>query len=237
MTATPSGKLYGVGLGPGDPDLMTLRAHRLISNAAVVAYPALAGGDSFARAIAANVIPAGAREIVMDVPMTVERGPAQAAYDQGAAEIAEALAGGQDVICLCEGDPFFYGSFMYLFARLSERFEVEVVPGVTSITTCAARAGVPLVARNERLTVLPGPLPEAELRARIEGAESVAIMKVGRHLDKIRAVIADLGLTDKAKYIERASLPEEVVCPLSEAPEKAPYFSMILLVKGGDPWL
>jgi precorrin-2/cobalt-factor-2 C20-methyltransferase len=237
MTATPSGKLYGVGLGPGDPDLMTLRAHRLISNAAVVAYPALAGGDSFARAIAADVIPAGAREIVMDVPMTVERGPAQAAYDQGAAEIAEALAGGQDVICLCEGDPFFYGSFMYLFARLSEQFEVEVVPGVTSITTCAARAGVPLVARNERLTVLPGPLPEAELRARIEGAESVAIMKVGRHLDKIRAVIADLGLTDKAKYIERASLPEEVVCPLSEAPEKAPYFSMILLVKGGDPWL
>ncbi|CUH82861.1 precorrin-2 C(20)-methyltransferase [Thalassovita mediterranea] len=237
MTAKPSGKLYGVGLGPGDPDLMTLRAHRLISNAAVVAYPALAGGDSFARAIAADVIPAGAREIVMDVPMTVERGPAQAAYDQGAAEIAEALAGGQDVICLCEGDPFFYGSFMYLFARLSEQFEVEVVPGVTSITTCAARAGVPLVARNERLTVLPGPLPEAELRARIEGAESVAIMKVGRHLDKIRAVIADLGLTDKAKYIERASLPEEVVCPLSEAPEKAPYFSMILLVKGGDPWL
>ncbi|MCG7493840.1 precorrin-2 C(20)-methyltransferase [Thalassobius sp. Cn5-15] len=237
MTATARGKLYGVGLGPGDPDLMTLRAHRLISGAEVVAYPALAGGDSFARAIAADVIPDGAREIVMDVPMTVERGPAQAAYDQGAAEIAEALAAGQDVICLCEGDPFFYGSFMYLFARLSERFEVEVVPGVTSITTCAARAGVPLVARNERLTVLPGPLPEAELRARIEGAESVAIMKVGRHLGKIRTVIADLGLTDKAKYIERASLPEEVVCPLSEAPEKAPYFSMILLVKGGDPWL
>lgn len=232
-----TGKLYGVGLGPGDPDLMTLRAHRLIAGATVVAYPALAGGDSFARAIAADVIPAGAREIVMDVPMTVDRAPAQAAYDKGAAEIAAALEAGEDVICLCEGDPFFYGSFMYLFARLSERFEVEVVPGVTSITTCAARAGVPLAARNERLTVLPGPLPEAELRSRIEGAESVAIMKVGRHLAKIRSVIASLGLTEKAMYIERASLPEEVVCPLSEAPEKAPYFSMILLVKGGDPWL
>lgn len=232
-----NGKLYGVGLGPGDPDLMTLRAHRLIAGATVVAYPALAGGESFARAIAADVIPAGAREIVMDVPMTVDRAPAQAAYDKGAAEIAAALEAGEDVICLCEGDPFFYGSFMYLFARLSERFEVEVVPGVTSITTCAARAGVPLAARNERLTVLPGPLPEAELRSRIEGAESVAIMKVGRHLAKIRGVIEALGLTEKAMYIERASLPEEVVCPLSEAPEKAPYFSMILLVKGGDPWL
>ena len=94
-----------------------------------------------------------------------------------------------------------------------------------------------MVARNERLTVLPGPLPEVELRARIEGAESVAIMKVGRHLAKIRAVIDDLGLTAQAVYVERASLPEEIVCPLAHAPEKAPYFSMILLTKGADPWL
>ncbi|WP_288939338.1 precorrin-2 C(20)-methyltransferase [uncultured Roseovarius sp.] len=232
-----SGVLYGVGLGPGDPDLMTLRAHRLISGAQVVAYPSLAGGASFARSIAAGAIPAGAREIVMDVPMTVERGPAQAAYDTGAAAIAAELEAGRDVVCLCEGDPFFYGSFMYLFARLSGRFRVEVVPGVTSITTCAARAGMPLAARNERLTVLPGPLPEAELRARIEGAESVAIMKVGRHLAKIRGVIEALGFTDRAVYVERASLPDEVVCPLAEAPDKAPYFSMILLTKGADPWL
>ena len=94
-----------------------------------------------------------------------------------------------------------------------------------------------MVARNERLTVLPGPLPEAELRARIEGAESVAIMKVGRHLAKIRGVIEGLGLTAEAVYVERASLAEEVVCPLAQAPEKAPYFSMILLTKGADPWL
>ncbi|WP_422002574.1 precorrin-2 C(20)-methyltransferase [Roseovarius mucosus] len=232
-----AGKLYGVGLGPGDPELMTLRAHRLIAGATVVAYPALAGGESFARAIAAGVIAPGAREIVMDVPMSVERAPAQAAYDRGAAEIADALDGGDNVVCLCEGDPFFYGSFMYLFARLSGRYEVEVVPGVTSIAACAARAGRPLVARNERLTVLPGPLPEAELRARIEGAESVAIMKVGRHLAKIRGVIEGLGLTAEAVYVERASLAEEIVCPLAQAPEKAPYFSMILLTKGADPWL
>ena len=232
-----AGKLFGVGLGPGDPELMTLRAHRLISGAKVVAYPTLAGGKSFARAIAADAIAPGTREIVMDVPMSVERAPAQAAYDRGAAEIAGALDAGDDVVCLCEGDPFFYGSFMYLFARLSGLYEVEVVPGVTSIAACAARAGRPLVARNERLTVLPGPLPEAELRACIEGAESVAIMKVGRHLAKIRAVIDDLGLTAQAVYVERASLPEEVVCPLAQAPEKAPYFSMILLTKGADPWL
>ncbi|WP_341368553.1 precorrin-2 C(20)-methyltransferase [Yoonia sp. BS5-3] len=231
------GVLYGVGLGPGAPDLITLRAARLIERASVIAYPALAGADSFARAIAADLIAPGAREIVMDVPMSTDRAPAQAAYDKGAAAIAAALDGGQDVVCLCEGDPFFYGSFMYLFARLSGRYDVEVVPGVTSITACAARAAMPLAARNERLTVLPGPLSEDELRARIADAESVAIMKVGRHLPKIRQVIDALGLTDAAVYIERASLPQEVVLPLADAPENAPYFSMILLTKGADPWL
>ena len=232
-----TGVLYGVGLGPGAADLMTLRAARLIEGAAVVAYPSLAGGDSFARSIASDLISADAQEIVMDVPMTVERAPAQAAYDQGAADIAVALDAGLDVVCLCEGDPFFYGSFMYVYARLADRYQVEVVPGVTSITACAARAGMPLAARNERLTVLPGPLPEAELRARIDGAESVVIMKVGRHMSKIRGVIDALGLTDRAVYVERATLPQEVVLPLADAPEKAPYFSMILLTKGADPWL
>jgi precorrin-2/cobalt-factor-2 C20-methyltransferase len=232
-----TGTLYGVGLGPGAPDLVTLRAARLIANATVIAYPTLAGAPSFARSIAADLIRADAAEIAMDVPMTPDRSPAQTAYDKGAAQIAEALDAGRDVICLCEGDPFFYGSFMYLYARLADRYRVEVVPGVTSVTACAARAGLPLAARNERLTILPGPLPEAELRARIEGAESVVIMKVGRHFAKIRAVIETLGLTASAVYVERATLPDEVVLPLADAPDTAPYFSMILLNKGNDPWL
>lgn len=237
MTTDTRGTLYGVGLGPGAPDLITLRAARLISAAGVIAYPTLAGGDSFARAIAADLIAADAVEIVMDVPMTVERAPAQAAYDAGAAQIAAHLDAGRNVVCLCEGDPFFYGSFMYIFARLSGQYNVQVVPGVSSISACTASAAMPLAARNERLTVLPGPLPEDELRTRIDGAESVVIMKVGRHLPKIRGVIDALGLTAAAVYVERASLPEEVVLPLAQAPEKAPYFSMILIAKGADPWL
>ncbi len=232
-----AGTLFGVGLGPGAPDLITLRAARLIERADVIAYPTLAGGASFARSIAADLIPSGALEIAMDVPMSVERAPAQAAYDKGASQIVAALKSGQDVVCLCEGDPFFYGSFMYIFARLSNRFRVEVVPGVTSVTACAARAGMPLAARNERLSVLPGPLPAEELHARIAGAESVVIMKVGRHLTKIRAVIDDLGLMERAVYVERATLPQEKVLPLKDAPQEAPYFSMILLTKGADPWL
>jgi precorrin-2/cobalt-factor-2 C20-methyltransferase len=232
-----TGTLYGVGLGPGDPELITLKAARLIEGATTIAYPTLAGGESFARAIAAGLIGPNVREIRMDVPMTTEREPAQAAYDKGADEISKVLETGENVVTLCEGDPFFYGSFMYLNARLTSRFTVKVIPGVTSITACAAESGRPLVARNERLTVLPGPMDEATLRDRIEGAEAVAIMKVGRHLPKIRAVLDDLGLTDNATYVERATLPEQVVVPLSQAPEKAPYFSMILLTKGADPWL
>lgn len=231
------GVLYGVGLGPGDPDLMTVKAARLVQNAQVVAYPALVGGQSLARTIAQNQISETSVEIVIEVPMTVDREPAQVAYDSGAAAIAEHLDAGKDVVYLCEGDPFFYGSFMYIYARLSANYSVKVVPGVTSITACAATAGVPLAARNERLTVLPGPLPETELRARIDGAETVAIMKVGRHLPKIRAVIKDLGWLDRAIYVERASLAQERVCPLADAPADAPYFSMVLLAKGADPWL
>lgn len=234
---TPAGTLFGVGLGPGDPELVTLKAARLIAACPVVAYPQLAGAPSFARSIAAGLIPAAAREIAIDVPMTQARGPAQAAYDQGAEAIAAELGAGRDVACLCEGDPLFYGSFMYLNARLAPRFCVEVVPGVSSVMAGAARAGRPLTARNEALSVLPAPLPEDALARRIAASEAVAILKLGRHLPKVRRVLAGLGLTQNAVYVARATLDDERICPLEEAPETAPYFSMILVTKGGDPWL
>jgi len=232
-----NGTLYGIGVGPGDPELMTLKADRLIRSADVVAYPALTGGDSLARSIAAGSIPEKASEIVIEVPMTTEREPAQTAYDEAAETLAGELAQGRDVVCLCEGDPFFYGSFMYLFARLADRFQVEVVPGVSSLTACAARASRPLVARNELLTVIPGPLPDDVLAGRVGEAETLIIMKVGRHLQRLRELLDSFGLLEKAVYIERATMSDERRCPLSEAPEKAPYFSMILVTKGADPWL
>lgn len=232
-----TGRLIGVGLGPGDPDLMTLKAARAIGSADVIAYPALPGTDSFARSIAADLIRPGAHEIVIEVPMTKAREPAQAAYDLGAERIAEALESGRDVAVLCEGDPFFYGSFMYLHARLADRFPVEVIPGITSVSAGTARAAAPLTARNEVLTVLPGLLDSDTLATRIEAADSVVIMKVGRHLSRIRDVLDAQGLSDRAVYIERATLGAERILPLSEAPDPAPYFSLILVTKGSDPWL
>lgn len=237
MTVQKRGKVYGVGLGPGDPELMTLKAARLIRGASVIAYPSLAGGASFARSIAADFITAGTREIVMDVPMTVARGPAQAAYDLGAAQISAALDAGEDVIVLCEGDPFFYGSFMYVFARLKQAFDIEIVPGVTSVTACAAVAHLPLVARNEVMTVLPAPLEDRVLTEKLKSSDTLVLMKLGRHFARIRNVIEAAGLTDNSVYIERATGADEIVKPLKDAPDAAPYFSMILIVKGADPWL
>ncbi len=232
-----SATLHGIGLGPGDPELITLKAARLIAQAPVVAYPALAGGDSLARTIAAGLIAPDAREMRIEVPMTPARAPAQAAYDRAASDIAAHLDAGRDVAVLCEGDPFFYGSFMYLHARLAGRYRVQVVPGVSSMSASAAALGLPLAARNEVVSVIPAPLPEADLRARIIAADSAVIIKVGRHMARLRAVIADLGLSANAHYIERATLARERLMPLSEAPREAPYFSMILVVKGADPWL
>ncbi|MDB5406047.1 MAG: cobI [Rhodospirillales bacterium] len=225
-----TGKLYGIGLGPGDPELLTLKALRLLRAAPVVAYPAPDDGASFARAIVAQWLSPGQREIVIRVPMVPERFPAQAVYDGAAAEIAAVLAAGSDVAALCQGDPFFYGSFMYLFARLAGRFPVEIVPGVSSLAACAAASRMPLVGRNETLVVVPSTLPEAELERRLTGVEAAAIIKLGRHFAKVRRVLDRLGMAERAQYIERASLANERVAPLADVEaESVPYFAMLLI--------
>ena len=232
-----SGILYGVGVGPGDPELITLKSLRLIKGAEIIAYPKLEGSESFARAIIEGFIEFPKTEIVMEIPMSEQRLPAQKAYDIAAERISSYLEIGKNLVVLCEGDPFFYGSFMYLHSRLSGKHKTEVIPGVSSLTTCAAVANRPLAARTEVLTILPGPLSEAELSRRLSDVNSAAIMKVGRHLQKIKRVIGNLGLTQFSYYVERASLKEQKVLTLANAPEVAPYFSMILVAKGEDPWL
>ena len=233
-----SGTLYGLGIGPGDPELITLKALRRLRAAPVVAYPAPETGDSLARQIVAPHLPGGQREIPIRMPMVAARFPAREVYDRAAVEIGRELAAGHDVAVLCEGDPFFYGSFMYLFGRMAERYPVEVIPGVSSLTACAAVLGAPLVARNDVLTVVPATLEAAVLRARLaDGAEAAAIVKVGRHLEKVRGLLRDLGLTDKARYVEHATMASQKILPLEQvAAGEAPYFSMILVHRRGEAW-
>jgi precorrin-2/cobalt-factor-2 C20-methyltransferase len=231
------GRLHGVGVGPGDPDLITLKALKVLRAANIIAYPALEEGDSLARAIAAPHIPEGREEFAIRMPMLVDRFPAMEVYDQAAERISEALDNGKSVAVLCEGDPFFFGSFMYLFGRLADRHRVEVIPGVSSLMACAAALSAPLAARNDVLTVLPAPLEDSVLEARLAATDSTAIVKVGRHFERIRALLERLNLAENAHYVERATMENQRVLPLLDVDETAvPYFSMILIHKRGRAW-
>jgi precorrin-2/cobalt-factor-2 C20-methyltransferase len=232
-----SGTVYGIGVGPGDPDLITIKAQRLLRDVPVIAYPAPSEGDSLARRIAAPHIGDGKTEIAIRTPLDRARFPAHEIYDRAAKEIGEHLGAGRDVAVLCEGDPFFYGSFMYLFARLASDWPVEVVPGVSSLTAAAAMLGVPLAARDDVLTVLPATLDKAELRARLAQVEAAAIIKLGRHFAKVRTVLEELGLAVHARYIEHATMADQRILALAEVEANAaPYFSMILLHRRGEAW-
>jgi precorrin-2/cobalt-factor-2 C20-methyltransferase len=229
-----SGILYGVGVGPGDPELMTVKAWRLVSTARVIAYLAANGGESTARSIAQPFMPDDAQEIVIDVPMRIDPAEAQMAYDNGAKRIAGHLESGVDVVVLCEGDPFFYGSFIYLFERLNARFETIVVPGVTSLTAAAAASHAPLARRNDVVKVLPATLSPARLEAELATAHASAIIKVGRHFGEVKRVLEKLGLTQRATIIEKATHKDERIRSVSEVTDDSlPYFSTILVRRGG----
>lgn len=229
-----SGKLYGIGVGPGDPELMTLKAVRILSETPVVAYPAPNSGESSARAIAQKFIPAGQIEIAIRVPMRVGPVPVEA-YARAAEEIAGHLEADRDVAVLCEGDPFFYGSFMYLHDALSPRFPTIVVPGVSSLTACAASSARPLVRRDDVLTILPATLDDDALSRRLADCDAAAIMKVGRHLSRVKALLQKLGLLSSAFYVSHATRENERAMPLIELSDpEAPYFSMILVSRSGS---
>jgi precorrin-2/cobalt-factor-2 C20-methyltransferase len=230
-----TGKVYGLGLGPGDSELVTVKAARLIGSAPVVAYPRTQHGDSFVRDIAAPYVRQGATELPLDTPMAIDTAIAQAKYDEHAELISAHLEAGRDVVLLCEGDPFVYGSFMYLYDRLADRYEVEVIPGVSSITACAAAAGLPLAGREDILTILPATLPEDILERELAQTSAAVVMKIGRHLDKVRRVIDRIGATGGATYVERALTPSQRVVPLARFTDaEAPYFSVILVFRDTD---
>jgi precorrin-2/cobalt-factor-2 C20-methyltransferase len=232
-----SGRLYGVGLGPGDPELITVKAVRLIGACPVIAYFAKAGRRGHARVIADRYIPASAEELPLYYPMTTELPfdhPDYLAtlarfYEVATAALAARLQAGRDVALLAEGDPLFYGSFMHLFVRLKARFDCEIVPGVTGLAGCSAAAGAPMTWGDDVLTVLPGTLPFADLVTRLKRCDAAVVMKLGSHFAKVRAAFAEAGSLDRAIYVERGTMAGERVAPLAETQGPAPYFSLILL--------
>lgn len=232
-----TGTLYGLGVGPGDPELITVKALRILQAAPVLAYPAPESGESLARRIVSPHLTDDKLEIAIRMPLSAPSFPDDAVYGSAANSLRQHLDDGRNVAVLCEGDPFFYGSFMYLFARMAETHKVEVVPGVSSPMACAAVLGAPLAAQNDVLAVLPAPLDSDTLRTRLESADAAAIIKLGRHFPRIRDLLDDMQLTDRARYIERATMDAERIVPLDEVdPASSPYFSMILVHRRGLAW-
>lgn len=235
--SAPRGRLIGIGLGPGDPELVTMKAVRLLREAPVAAYFAKAGCRGHARGIADRWL-SGQIEEPLHYPVTTEipfDDPAYAAclssfYAQGAARLAAHLAAGRDVALLCEGDPLFYGSFMHLYVRLRADFAVEVVPGVTGMSGCWSAAGAPMTWGDDTLSVLPGTLPLDALASRLASCDAAVVMKIGRNFAKVRAAIAAAGRLKRAIYVEHGTMAGQCVTPLSEkTDEAAPYFAMILI--------
>ncbi|RAI43589.1 precorrin-2 C(20)-methyltransferase [Rhodoplanes roseus] len=234
MTAT----VYGVGLGPGDPELISVKADRLIRGAGVVAYFHKAGRSSNARAIAAGLLRADVVEIGMDYPVTTEIAFCDPAYNDAlrgfydgcVARLLTHVQQGRDVIVLCEGDPFLYGSFMHLHTRLTGRVPVVVVPGIPGMAGCWTATGTPITWGDDVLTVLPATLDEATLADRMGRADALVIMKVGKNMPKVRRALAAAGLVGRAFYVERGTMPGERVVRLADKPDDdAPYFSMVLV--------
>jgi precorrin-2 C20-methyltransferase/precorrin-3B C17-methyltransferase len=232
------GRLYGVGLGPGDPELVTVKAARLIGAADVVAFHAAQHGRSVARALAAPYLRAGQVEELLVYPVTTGttdhpggyQGAIDEFYEAAAARLAAHLDAGRDVVVLAEGDPFFYGSYMHMHKRLAHRYPTEVVPGVTSVSGAAAVLGRPLVERDEVLTVLPGTLGSDELAEWLATTDSAAVLKLGRTFPQVRDAFDAAGVLDRAVYVERATTAQQRTMPLAEVdPDTVPYFSLALL--------
>ncbi len=233
-----AGRLIGVGVGPGDPELMTLKAVRALNDADVVAFFAKAGNTSHARAIAAQHLRAGVVELPLLYPVTTElpscsesyRATICKFYDAAAAQIAAHIEAGRVVAVLSEGDPLFYGSYMHLHARLAPRFTTEIVAGVTGMSGCWSAAGTPIAQGDDVFTVLPATLPEAELARRLGDADAAVVMKVGRHLPKLRRALKTSGQLPRAIYVERGTMADAKMIPLAaKLDDEAPYFAVVLV--------
>ncbi len=233
-----SGRLVGVGTGPGDPELLTLKAVRAIESADVVAAFAKRGRVSNARTTIAHLLRPDQVEEALDYPVTTEidrrhadyQAQTSAFYDEAAARLARHLDAGRTVAVLSEGDPLFYGSYMHLHVRLAPRYPTEVIPGITAMSGCWSMAGLPLVQGDDVLAVLPGTLEEAELATRLAGTDGAVIMKVGRNLPRIRSALAQAGKLADAVYVERGTMASGVSIRLADKPDdEAPYFALILV--------
>ena len=235
---TGPGRLFGLGVGPGDPELMTVKAVRLLQQSPIVVYLAAKGKKGNALAIVESYLRPEQATLPLIYPVTTEKLPAHLNYeklvsdfyDASAIEVAAHLDAGRDVAVICEGDPFFYGSFMHLYTRLIETHPVQVVPAITGMSGAWTVTGQPNTWGDDVLTVLMGTLPEARLARHMADSEALVVMKIGRHIDKVRRALATAGRLDEAWLVEFATMPGQKVVRLAQVEGRVtPYFSIVLV--------
>ena len=238
MSPTRAGRLYGVGTGPGDPELLTLKAVRALGEADVVAHFAKRGHNGNARKIIEAHWRPQMIELPLAYPVTIEidkerddyKAAIRAFYEESARTVETHLAAGRTVAVLSEGDPLFYGSYMHLHVRLAHRFPTEVIPGVTAMSGCWSASGLPIVQGDDVLTVLPGTLAADELARRLTDTDAAVIMKLGRNLPKVKGALKAAGRLTGALYVERGTMANAVSLPLADkAEDEAPYFALVLV--------
>lgn len=231
-----SGTIYGLGLGPGDPDLMSVKADRLLRGARHVAFFRKKGRAGQARRIVDGMIPEGAVEHPMEYPVTTEiplsdpryNEVLSAFYTECTQRLTALAEAGEDVVVLCEGDPFFYGSFMHLHSRL--QVPVEVVPATTGMSAAWTATGMPITWGDDVLTVLMGTLSEDDLARHMERTDALVVMKIGRNFDKVRRALTRAGKAEAAWIVEFAAMPQQSVRRLAEVCEGVtPYFSIVVV--------
>jgi precorrin-2 C(20)-methyltransferase len=226
---TDRGRLIGLGVGPGDPELMTLKGVKVLAAAHAIAFIAAAGRASRSREIAAAYVRPGTRELIAVMPMTRDTQATDHAYGQLATGITGELDRGHDVVFLCEGDPLLYGSFAHLLPRLGDGFECVVIPGITSVTAAAAVARMPLGLYDEPIALIPATVGPTRMAALLEQSDRAVIMKVGSHLNAVRQALVDADMAEGAILVENATLLGQRVQPLVDVTEaQVPYFSLIL---------
>lgn len=227
-----------VGVGPGDPELVTLKAARLIAHADVVAYHRAPNKPSTARTIAADVIRDDAMEEPLVYPVTTQTTDHPGGYYGALADfyldcferLAAHLRAGRNVVLLAEGDPMFYGSSMYVHDMLSEQFATAVVPGITSPSAATASAATGLCRHEDVLTILPGTLPIPELARRLADTDAAIVMKLGRTFTDVKEAMRQAGVLERALYVERASREGERILPVADVDaDSVPYMALIVV--------
>jgi len=237
MKTKSRGKFIGVGVGPGDPELITLKALRLIQRAPVISFLVNDKGHSQGKAIASEAFVdfdnTQQLELPVVMPMSTDRSLANAAYDEAARAIAEQLQQGLDVVFICEGDPLFFGSFAYLLERLQDDYTTQVVPGISSVNASASALQLPLTMLKESFAVISGRHSDEHIRQTLESHDSVVIMKAGRARPRILQVLTETGRLPEANYLENIGRSNEVILKdvSGMSSESGPYFSLFVVLR------